>query len=423
VLPRENQVNFLIVTKMTPYRCTLVTKRPKVLLLPLIFIVLGVNLAHAGDTGRAGAFEVFTQSGFEHYYSLEYDKAQRDFQKAIDSNPEDARGYNHLLETILFRELYRHNALDTSLYIHDSFINSKQIALDGAVKQQIKELADKALAISEKRLKSNPQDVQALYARGVTRGLRSTYMALVEKAWFSALRNALGSRSDHEAVLTLKPDFVDAKTVVGIHNYIVAVLPLRTKILASIIGVTGDKKKGLQYLTEAGKAGGETSVDARVALALFLRREQRFQEALKVVQSLVQEHPRNFLFALEQANVLRDSGKGPAAGAAYSAVLDGCKDGKYPDPHVELAQFGLGQALRAQNRYSEAIRAYEAAGRGSSDNRELRQRALVAAGEVSDLESKREDAVKEYQAAIALDSSSDEAETARKYLDKPYRGK
>lgn len=393
------------------------------LFLPIFFIVLGVTSALAADGAKPGAFEAYTKSGFEHYYSLEYDKAMVDFQKAVDASPDDPRGYNHLLEAILFRELYQHDALDTSLYTQDGFLNSRQIVLDNAVKQQIKQLEDKAMALSEKRLKSNPQDVQALYARGVTRGLKSTYLGLVEKAWFAALRNALGSRSDHEAVLTLKPDFVDAKTVVGIHNYIVAVLPLKTKILASIIGVTGDKKKGLEYLAEAGKAGGESSVDARVALALFLRREQRYPEALKIVQSLVQDHPRNFLFALEQANLMKDGGKGPAAIAAYRTLLDDCKDGRYFDPHVELAQFGLAEALRGQNQYPDALLAYEAAGSASSHNHEIRQRALLAAGEVSDLLAKREEALKQYRAAIAVDASTNEAEAARKYLDKPYKGR
>lgn len=408
---------------MTPYQSTVRLKQARMLVCTLFFIGLAVIPACPGDSAKPSSFDAFTRSGFEHYYSLEYDKALTDFQNAAEANPDDARAYNHLLEAVLFRELYRHDALDTSLYTQDGFLNSRQIVLDPAIKQQIKDLTDKALSLSEKRLKANPQDVQTLYARGVTRSMRSTYLGLVEKAWFAALRSALGSRSDHEAVLMLKPDFVDAKTVVGVHNYIVAVLPLRTKILASIIGVTGDKKKGLEYLAEAGKAGGESSVDARVALALFLRREQRYQESLNVVQSLVKEHPRNFLFALEQANVMKDGGKGPVAIAAYRTLLDDCKAGKYPEAHVELAQFGLGEALRGQNQYPEAIQAYEAAGRSSSDNHELRQRALVAAGEVSDLLTRREEAVREYRAAIALDSSSNEAEIARRYLDKPYKGK
>lgn len=407
---------------MTPYQCNSRLRSYRWLIFALFFIALATNCAFPQDSSKASLFDALTRSGFEHYYSLEYDKALKDFQQAAEANPDDARSYNHLLETVLFRELYKHDALDTSLYTQEGFLNSRQIVLDPAANQEIKDLADKALALSEKRLKANPQDVQALYTRGVTRGLRSTYMGLVEKAWFAALRNALGSRSDHEAVLALKPDFVDAKTIVGIHNYIVAVLPLRTKILASIIGVTGDRKKGLEYLAEAGKAGGESSVDARVALALFLRREQRHAEALNVVQVLVNEHPRNFLFALEQANLMKDGGKGPVAVSAYRTLLADCKAGRYPDAHVELAQFGLGEALRGQNQYQEAIQAYEAAGSAASTNHDLRQRALLAAGEISDMLTRREQAIQDYRAAIALNSNTAEADLARRYLDKPYKG-
>jgi tetratricopeptide (TPR) repeat protein len=419
----ENQVNFRIAALMTPYQLNLKVKIQSFFISALFVLGVAGRLALAGDVSKSRVFETFTQSGLEHYYSLEYDEALRDFEKAMEAHQDDAQAYNHILEAVLFRELYKHDALDTSLYTQKSFLNGKQIVLEPAVKQQIKDLTETALSLCEKRLKSNPRDAEALYARGVTRGLRSTYLGLVEKSWFSALRNAVDSRSDHEAVLKEKPDYVDAKTVVGIHNYIVATLPLRTKILASLVGVTGDKKKGLEYLDEAGKAGGESNVDARIALALFLRREQRYDEAFRVVQSLTEDHPRNFLFALERANVMKDGGKGSAAIGVYRVLLKDCQAGKYPDPHTELAQFGLGEALRGQNHYQEAVQAYEAAGNTSSDNHDLRQRALLAAGEVSDLLTWRQQAVRDYRAALALDSSSTEADAARGYLDKPYQGK
>lgn len=205
---------------MTPYQSGVHPKGLRGVVFTFFIIILGVTSGLGADTPNLASFEALTQSGFEHYYSLEYDQAVKDFQKALELSPDDPRAYNHLLEALLFRELYRHDALDTSLYLQEGFLNSKQITLEPAVRQQIKELTDKANSLSEKRLNSNPQDIQALYARGVTRGLRSTYMALVEHSWFSALRNALGSRSDHEAVLTLQPSFTDAKTVVGIHNYV-----------------------------------------------------------------------------------------------------------------------------------------------------------------------------------------------------------
>jgi tetratricopeptide (TPR) repeat protein len=157
-------------------------------------------------------------------------------------------------------------------------------------------------------------------------------------------------------------------------------------------------------------------------LSLFLRREQRYKEAIQVAHSLVQDHPRNFLFAMEEANLMKDAGEGPVAVTAFRVLLDRCKQGKYPNAHVEMGEFAFAEALRGQNQLQEAAQAYQAAGNGNSKNKELRQRAFLAAGEVHDLMNKREEALKQYRAAIALDSSSDEGETARKRLNKPYQG-
>jgi tetratricopeptide (TPR) repeat protein len=392
-------------------------------LLAVLLISVPAVPAAGGDSSNPSPYEALASSGLNHYYSLEYDEAVRDFQKAAEIHPQDPKAWNHLLEAVLFRELYKHDALDTSLYTHQSFLSTKQVLVDAAVKQKIKELADKAIALADQELKSNPQDVQALYSRGVTKGLRSTYLALIEHSWFAAVRNSLSARTDHEQVLKLQPGFVDAKTIIGAHNFVVGSLPLAVKITIGITGIHGDKSKGLEYLQEAGRAGGESSADARVALALFLRREERFQDAINVVHTLVQEHPKNFLFALEEANLMKDAGKGPAAVVALRSLLEACRTGKYPQAHTELVAYALGEALRGQGQYPEAIPAYEAAGYSKSINQELRQRSLVSAGEVYDILGKRDEAVKDYRAAESLDSSTEEAGRARKRLNKPYQGK
>ena len=395
----------------------------KARLITAFLIVLLSIPAPAADPPKPSPYEVLSSSGLNHYYSLEYDEAVRDFQKAAEINPEDPKAWNHLLEAVLFRELYKHDALDTSLYTHQSFLSTKQVPADAAVKQKIKELAEKSISLADKQLKSNPRDVQALYARGVAKGLRSTYLALIEHSWFAAVRSSLAARGDHEQVLKLQPDFVDAKTIIGAHNFVVGSLPLAVKITIGITGIHGDKNKGLEYLQEAGKAGGESSADARVALALFLRREERFQDAINIVHTLVQEHPKNFLFALEEANLMKDAGRGPAAVVAIRSLLEACKSGRYPHAHTELVEYALGEALRGQGQYPEAIPAYEAAGYSKSINQELRQRSLVSAGVVYDILGKRNEAVKDYRAAESLDSSTDEAGRARRRLNKPYQGK
>ncbi len=413
----ENQINCLH-WSMKPHQLS----RPAFTPVVFLFLALVAWPINGKTQGQPPAQDALTRSGFDHFYSLEYDQAIQDFQKVADAHPDDPNAWNHLLEAVLYQQLYEYDALDTSLYTHESFISSKQIFLPEPVKQQIKDLTDKALDLSEKRLKANPNDVQALYTRGATKGLRATYLTLVEHAWFSALRNALAARHDHEEVLRLKPDFVDAKTIVGAHNYVVGSLSTPMKIMAGVTGIHGDKNKGLSYLFEVAKAGGEGSSDARVALSLFLRREQRYKEAIQVAHSLVQDHPRNFLFAMEEANLMKDAGQGPVAVTAFRVLLERCKQGKYPNAHIEMGAYAYADALRGQNQLPEAVQAYQAAGNSNSKNKELRQRALLSAGEVSDLINHRDEALKQYRAAIALDSSSNEADTARKRLNKPYQG-
>lgn len=361
-----------------------------------------------------------TRRGFEHFYNLEYDQAIEQFELAVKAHPDDPFTVNHLLSGVLFRELYRIGALDTELYSKNGFLTSKQFPIDPKARTRIKELFDRSLQLSEVRLKKNPNDVDALYARGVIRGLRSTYIGLIEKAWFAALRNAVGARRDHERVLELDPKYADAKMVVGIHNYVMGSISWPIKVAAAVAGLSGSKSKGIEYLYAAGEAGGETSMDAKIALSLFLRREQRYPEALKLVGGMVADYPRNFLLALEDANLLNAAGHAPEAIAMYRKLLADGKSGVFAESRLEQAEFGLGDALRGQSDFQGAAAAYDAVLGYPRADPDLRQRASLAAGEMYDLLQKREQAVQHYQAVISADGSSDHAELARKHIKQPY---
>ena len=408
---------------MTPYRSPLLRRPGNPCFLLVLVTVLLVNLGRAAAGPEKPDFDSLTRSGWDHFYSLEYDLAQKDFERALEAHPDDAAAVNHVLDCVLYRELYKNNALDTRLYSKQGFINSKQVPVDSSVKQRIRDLSERALYLSDNRLKAHPEDPQALYNRGVTLGLKSTYMVMVEHSWFGALRNALSARRDHEQVLKLRPDWTDAKTIVGAHNFVVGSLTSPVKAMAGIAGIRGDKKKGLQMLAEAGKAGGETSTDARVALALFLRREGRFDEAREVVHTLTRDHPKNFLFALEDGSLLKEEDKNAEAASSLRTLLSACEEGKYPNAHVEMAWFILGEALRGEGQLQEALQAYDSSANAANNTPDYRQRALLEAGEVSDMLAKRQEALLQYRAAIALDGSSEVAQTARKYLEHPYSGK
>src|SRR5262249_49099062 len=157
-------------------------------------------------------------AAFENFYDMDHTRSIQEFTEILQRHPDDPDAVNHLLNATLFRELYRIGALNAGEYANDSFVNAHHRPADPHVCGQIKALGQKALAREENLLAGNSKDVGALYARGVTRAQFATYTALIEHAWFSALRNALGARHDHEKVLELDPNNLDAKLIVGIHN-------------------------------------------------------------------------------------------------------------------------------------------------------------------------------------------------------------
>ena len=79
----------------------------------------------------------------------------------------------------------------------------------------------RALDLEQARLGLNPNDTAALYAMGITYGLRANYFFLVKKAWRDSLRDATTARKLHNRVSELDPSNVDARLVQGLHDYIV----------------------------------------------------------------------------------------------------------------------------------------------------------------------------------------------------------
>ena len=362
-----------------------------------------------------------TASGFEHFYNLDYDRAIQDFESVVRKNPDDPFAVNHLLTGVLFKELYRMGSLNTGDYANDSFVAAPHRPADPKAKQQIKDLVDKAEKIEDERLQKNSNDIDALYARGVTRAQFATYTALIERAWFSALRNAVGARRDHERVLELSPTYTDAKLIVGAHNYVMGSLPWAVKAAVSVVRLSGSKDKGLQYLREAAAGKGETSVDAQILLALFLRREKRFSEALAEVKALEPRYPQNVLLALEEGNLLRADGKVDEAAGVYRRIWQSGREGHYGSLHYEFAALNLGDLLRTQKNYGAAAAAYEQVGDVAAPDPEILQKAELGAGEMYDVLQKRDLAVKKYEAVVATNASTPPAEIARKRMKEPYR--
>jgi hypothetical protein len=392
--------------------------------LTAIMLLVLAEVCLAADPSSSTAFrpaDPLNQAAFEHYYNLDHDAAIQDFERIVARHPSDPFALNHLLSAIQMRELYRMGAMNSGEYSNDNFIGQAHRPADPAQKERIRQLVTQAEKLENAELGRNPDNVDMLYARGVTRGQFALYTALIERAWFSALRNAVGARHDHERVLELAPQYTDAKLVVGAHNYVMGNLPLAVKIAVALVGLSGDKEKGLRYLNDAYRANGETSVDAGIVLMVFLRRERRYAEALQIAGMIGPRFPRNYLLPLEEANLVRASGKNAEAEEQYRRVWQNGREGKYGSLHYEIAALGLGDLLRSQKKYQAAAAVYELVSEVTGADPELLQKANLGAGEMYDQLQKRDLAVKKYEAVVATNSGNAEADKARKRIKDAYR--
>lgn len=364
------------------------------------------------------------QQAYHAFYLLDYPDAVARFDRFHEEHPGDPQATTMFLNAVLFQELYRQDLLDTTFYANDGFLTGKHATQEDPKKRdQIFALADEAVREADWRISKNPKDVDALYARGWARSLKCTYIAMVERGFGSAFRLATKAKEDCQRVLQLDPNYVDAKLVVGVYDYVVGALPFPFKILIGFAGITGSKKEGMQLLRDDAQRGLATNVEARTVIALFLRREGKYKQAIEVVRSLEQQFPRDFLFCLEEANLRKDDGQGMAAVQSYQELLaESTKPGYFAEARLELAYFGLGDALRGQRHYAEAAHAYEQAAWTSGIGTELKVRCLLAAGECHDILAERQLALRDYRDAIAAGPNTSRADTARKRLNSPYRG-
>lgn len=396
-------------------------------LVPALFsVVLWASVTtNSGVVTDPLNLEPQVRQAYQQFYILDYDGALAQFEKIQAANPDDPVAVDYVLDAVLFRELWRLDLLDTTFYAHDGFLTGKHVApvVDPATRAEIGRLASKATDLADQRIKDNPKDVDALYARGWARSLNAVYLALINRSFISALHLALQARSDNEKVLQLSPGYVDAKLVIGIHQYVVGSLPLAFKVVAGLAGIKGSKAKGFADLRQAGERGVVTSVEARTALSLFLRREARYGDAIAVMQSLKKEYPRDFLFWLEVANLTKDQGDGPQAITEYRALIARAeKPGYFPSAHLELAWFGLGDALRGQRDYLGAAAAYTNAAAQPTVSAEIKGRCELNAGEMFDLLKDRQKAEAQYQVVLESAAGSSQAEFARRYLKSPFTG-
>jgi len=396
----------------------------------LLVLVLPWAFAIGQPSGRSSHTDPINlttavREAHQHFYNLDYDGALVRFESIQRANPQSAIATGYVLMTLIFRELYREDLLDTTYYAHDSFLTSKRdVPIAQATRDRIESLTNSAIALCDQQIKTNPEDANAYFARGYARGMHAAFITLVDHSFVTAARQGYAARNDSEQALKVDPDYSDAKMAIGIQQFAVASLPRLLRMMVGIAGLSGNKDKGLDLLRDSAAHGIVTPVESRTALSLFLRHDARYPEAIAVQEGLANQYPHDYLFRLEVANLTKDAGDGPKAIVLYRQILaDARRPGYFFEPRLHMTYFGLADTERGQNQISAAADNYLKAAAQPSCSDWLRRRAQLNAGEMLDLLHQRSRAIEQYELASAGGGDQSQADAARRYMKSPFAGR
>ena len=367
----------------------------------------------------------FVEQGYNHFYNLEYPQAIADFERAAAADPNDPELHNHIAQAIVIQEMYRDGSLESELVSGtNSFLRRAKLNPAPETEKRFLDELARATSLAEAGLAKNPNDTSALYALGISYGLRSNYYWVVKKAWRDSLKDANAARHMHQRISELEPNNVDARLVLGLHDYIVGSLPWAYRMLGFMVGLHGDKQRGIRTVQYVASNGKVNRVDAEIFLCALYRRENQTRLAIPLVEDLIGRFPRNYLLRLELSQMYSMAGDKQHAldAVAQIAALKKSNAQGYDRVPWEKVYFQEGTIEFWYNDLEQALddmKKVAAAGEEVDLNTGVLARMRM--GQIYDMTSRRAQAVEAYKNAIAYAPQAEAAVESRRYLATPYR--
>jgi len=363
--------------------------------------------------------------GYDHFYNLEYDQAIATFTAETEQHPDDPNAWNHLAHATLYRAMYRGGALESELVTGSNpFLSRQKVKTSTVENQQFYDAIDKALALAQSRLLDSQDNPLALGALGVSYALRANYNFLVRKAWTDALHDATDARKAHKRLTELQPDNVDARLIPALYDYITGSLPIGYRILGFLAGYHGDRNRGIESLQSVAQDGKSNRLDAEIMLAAIYRRERRAQEAVPLLEDLIQRFQRNFLLRFELVQMYSDLGDKPGALSEIARIRDLRQSGAagFAELPAEKIDYLEGNLLFW---YSDLDPALADMQKVTAKARDLDLNTGIMSwmrlGQIYDLKGRRVSAVAAYKKAVAMAPLSEVGKESRRYVTQPYK--
>ena len=284
-----------------------------------------------------------------------------------------------------------------------------------------------AITAGEAQERSQPADADVKLLLGLAHGGKALADG-ARKNYLAALQAVREAHRLFQEALRLDPSLVDAYYGIGLYNYAMARLPTLLKPLVSIVLPRGDPDHGLQEIERVAEQGTYLKMTARVALLhLYAGQEEKHAEALRLGRELVQRYPANPDLYFATANAASELGRTAEALEIARRISRNLAEARLhfsPDLQARYNQL-MGKIYMDQSEYATALTFFQRAVQAPTPPRYrwVTAWAWTRSGMVHDLQGDREEAVRCYRKAVAVEAEGVARDLARRYLEAPYRGR
>jgi tetratricopeptide (TPR) repeat protein len=272
--------------------------------------------------GQSAAGSQLREQALKLAYDLDHDEAMALLRKNVAAAPDDPGAHRTLAAVVWLNLLFRRGAVTVDHYL-GSFskarvdLSKPPPELDAEFRRHV----TRAIELARNRVAERPGDAQARYDLGAALAIEASYVATVEGRMLAGFKAARRAFDEHERVIDLAPSRRDASLVVGTYRYIVSTLSLPMRWMAYVVGFGGGRDRGIEMLEQAASQRSDARVDAMFALILVYNREKRYDDAMRVLEALRRECPRNRLVVLEAGATALRAGRAREAEAILTEGL------------------------------------------------------------------------------------------------------
>jgi len=320
--------------------------------------------------------------GFDHFYNLEYNEAIRIFEQLRDAEPGSSYAQHRVALAYFYKQLHIAGVLEGDLFgASNRFFRTRKIVVDPVLDRNFHQANQAAIKLCEDRLKSDRNHREALYSCGVAYATKATYQGLILRKLLDAMNSARKANEFHTRLIRLDSRYYDAYMVPGLFDFALGSLPAPLKVMLYLVGMSGEKQRGLGLVESVARWGSGARHDAQILLTVMYRREKRFADALRTLEVLAAAFPRNYVFPLEIASIHRAADEKEEAIAGYESVLARVRQSTpgYAEVPVARVHFELGDLYSKQDDLESARRhlVQVAGSRGSTPDLEKESALLL----------------------------------------------